>query len=184
MSADRTRIRRLMRTVCVMLAATLGAFGCAGGSRVDPQSPTGGLSLKMLVLTQDNAAAMYRVEPDGTIHFGGGLDARQEKTTWSGPMTAQEIQHLRDLIAQHGWYDAGPASTGRPPGRSYRIQLRWPQGRRTFRIIGRSLDVTPIERLLAHAAGRRHDAFLDTLPKPSTEPVRPQSPDQADQSDR
>lgn len=180
MSAGRTRPRRLMRTVCVTLGAMLAAFGCAGGARVDPQSPTGGLSLKMLVLTQDNAAAMYRVEPDGTIHFGGGLDARQEKTTWSGPMTAEEIQQLRHLIAQHGWYDAGPASTGRPSGRSYRIQLRWPQGRRSFRVIGRSLDVTPIEQLLAHAAGRRHEAFLETLPKPSSEQVRPESPDQSD----
>ncbi len=180
MSADRTRIRRLMRTVCVMLAATLAAFGCAGGSRVDPQSPTGGLSLKMLVLTQDNAAAMYRVEPDGTIHFGGGLDARQEKTTWSGPMTAKEIQQLRDLIARHGWYDADPASNGRPPGRSYRIQLRWPQGRRTVHVIGRSLDVTPIERVLAQAAGRRHDAFLDTLPKANSEQISTESPDQSD----
>ncbi len=180
MSARRTRLSRLMRTVCVTLVATLAAFGCAGGSRVDPQSPTGGLSLKMLVLTQDNAAAMYRVEPDGTIHFGGGLDARQEKTTWSGPMTAEEIQQLRDLIAQHGWYDAGPASTDRPPGRSYRIQLRWPHGRRTFRVIGRSLDVTPIEQLLAQAAGRRHEAFLDTLPKASSEQIPRESPDQSD----
>ena len=180
MSAGRTRPSRLMLTVCVTWVATLAPLGCAGGSRVDPQSPTGGLSLKMLVLTQDNAAAMYRVEPDGTIHFGGGLGARQEKTTWSGPMTAQEIQQLRDLIAQHGWYDAPPASTDRPRGRSYRIQLRWPQGRRTFRVIGRSLDVTPIELLLAHAAGRRHEAFLETLPKPSSEETRPESPDQSD----
>ncbi len=95
-------------------------------------------------------------------------------------MTAEEIQQLRDLIAQHGWYDAGPTSTGRPPGRSYRIQLRWPQGRRTFRVIGRSLDVTPIEQLLAQAAGRRHEAFLESLPKPSSEQVRPESPDQSD----
>ncbi len=95
-------------------------------------------------------------------------------------MTAQEIQHLRDLIEQHGWYDAGPASTDRPPGRSYRIQVRWPQGRQTFRVIGRSLDVTPVEQLLAQAAGRRHEAFLETLPKPSSEQVRPESPDQSD----
>ncbi len=180
MSAGRTRLTRLMLTVCVTLATPLAPLGCSGGSRVDPQSPTGGLSLKMLVLTQDNAAAMYRVEPDGTIHFGGGLDARQEKTTWSGPMTVEEIRQLRDLIEQHGWYDAGPTSTDRPPGRSYRIQLRWPQGRQTFRVIGRSLDVTPIEQLLAQAAGRRHEAFLDTLPKPSSEQVRPESPDQSE----
>ena len=181
MNAGRTRPSRLICTACVMLVAALAPLGCAGGSRVDdPQSPTGGLSLKMLVLTEDNAAAMYRVELDGTIHFGGGLDARQEKTTWSGPMTAKEIQHLRDLIARHGWYDADPASNGRPPGRSYRIQLRWPQGRRTFRVIGRSLDVTPIERVLAQAAGRRHDAFLDTLPKASSEQISTESPDQSD----
>ncbi len=180
MSAGRTRPGRLIRTVCVTLVLTLAPIGCAGGSRVDPQSPTGGLSLKMLVLTEDNAAAMYRVKPDGTIHFGGGLDARQGKATWSGPMTAQEIQHLRDLIARHEWYDAGPASTDRPTGRSYRIQLRWPQGRRTFRVVGRSLDVTPIEQLLAHAAGRRHEAFLETLPKPSSEQILRESPDQSD----
>ncbi len=134
----------------------------------------------MLVLTEDNAAALYRVEPDGTIHFGGGLDARLEKTTWSGPMTVEEIQKLRDLIQRHGWFKAGPDSTDRPPGRSYRIQLRWPQGRQTYRVIGRSLDVTPIEQLLAQAAGRRHEAFLETLPRPSSEQTSLESPDQGD----
>ena len=159
---------------------TLVPLSCSGGSRVAPQSPTGGLSLKMLVVTEDNAAAMYRVEPDGSIHFGGGLDARREKTTWSGPMTAEEIKQLRDLLTRHGWFAASPASTDRPKDRSYRIQLRWPQGRRTYRVIGRSLDVTPIEQLLAQAAGRRHEAFLQTLPKPSSEEISPESPQQGD----
>ena len=76
--------------------------------------------------------------------------------------------------------ESDPASNGRPPGRSYRIQLRWPQGRRTFRVIGRSLDVTLIERVLAQAAGRRHDAFLDTLPKANSEQISTESPDQSD----
>ncbi len=169
-----------MPTICVALVAMLAPLGCSGGSRVDPQSPTGSLSLTMLVLTEDNAAALYRVEPDGTIHFGGGLDARLEKTTWFGPMTAEEIQHLRDLLERHGWYDAGPTSTDRPPGRSYRIQLRWPQGRRTYRVIGRSRDVTPIEQLLAQAAGRRHEAFLETLPRPKSEQISLESPEQGD----
>ena len=135
----------------------------------------------MLVVTEDNAAAMYRVESDGSIHFGGGLDARQKKTPWSGSMTSAEIQQLRDLLAQHGWFDAGPASTDRPAGRSYRIELRWPQGRQTYRVIGRSVDVTPIEQLLAQAAGRRHEAFLEALPRPSSEQTSLESPDQGDQ---
>ena len=169
-----------MPALSMTFMVTLSLLGCSGGSRVDPQSPTGGLSLKMLVVTEDNAAALYRVQPDGTIHFGGGLDARQEKTTWSGPMTAEEIQQLHDLLTHHGWFDAGPASTDQPPGRSYRIQLRWPKGRQTYRVIGRSLDVTPIEQLLAQAAGRRHEAFLQTLPRPSSEQTSLESPQQGD----
>ena len=177
MNAQRTHQIKLMLAMC----ATITFLGCSGGSRVDPQSPTGSLSLAMLVLTEDNAAALYRVEPDGSIHFGGGLDARLEKTTWSGPMTAEEIQQLHDLLERHGWYDAGPDSTDRPQGRSYRIQLRWPQGRRSYRLTGRSDDVTPIEQLLSQAAGRRHEAFLETLPRPSSERTSLESPEPGDQ---
>ncbi len=177
MNARRTHPIELMLALC----ATITFLGCSGSSRVDPQSPTGNLSLTMLVLTEDNAAALYRVEPDGSIHFGGGLDARLEKTTWSGPMTAEEIRHLHDLLEQHGWFEAGPDSTDRPPGRSYRIQLRWPEGRQTYRVIGRSADVTPIEQLLAQAAGRRHEAFLETLPRPSAERTSVESPEPGDQ---
>ena len=169
-----------MPALWMTFMVTLSLLGCSGSSRVDPQSTTGGLSLKMLVVTEDNAAALYHVQPDGTIHFGGGLDARQENTTWSGPMTAEEIQELHDLLTHHGWFATSPVSTDRPKGRSYRIQLRWPQGRQTYRVIGRSLDVTPIEQLLAQAAGRRHEAFLQTLPRPSSEQISLESPEQGD----
>ncbi len=136
--------------------------------------------MEITVIGGRHVTALYRVDQDGALHFGGGLDGRLGKTSWTGQMSAGEIQELRDLLTRHDWFGADPVSTGDPPGWSYDIKLTWPQGRRSFRVIGRSPAVDPIEEFLDRIARRRFDAFLDTLPKPSSEQVPPESPDQSD----
>jgi hypothetical protein len=153
-------------------AVSTALIGCSQSLRLDG-SATGGVALEMFVRGEANLAALYRVEPAGTISFGGGADALNRQVTWTGPMTAAEIDELRSLLDRHGWFAKAPGSTGEPPQRSYRIRLTTPEGRRRhFWVRGASEDVTPIHDLLERLARRRLDAdhVIESLPRPSQPP--------------
>ncbi len=47
----------------------------------------------------ENQTALYVVEGDGTIEFGGGIDALSGKTTWEGQLTDAQLSKLQELIA-------------------------------------------------------------------------------------
>ena len=132
--------------------------------------PTGGVALEMLIESGDSSVALYRVEPSGTIGFGGGFDARLNKTTWTGRMRAGEIDELLALLETDGWFEADPAAISSPPDRTYRITLSGPKGRRRFEVgpgqRGAGPDVAPLAELLERISRRRLDDFLDALPKP------------------
>ena len=104
------------------------------------------------------------------IGFGGGFDARLNKTTWTGRMRAGEIDELLALLETDGWFEADPASISSPPDRTYRIILSGPKGRRRFEVgggrRGAGPDVAPLAELLERISRRRLDDFLDALPKP------------------
>ena len=157
----RSRFTDVRRVLCRALGAAIIA-GCAL-----PDSATGGLTLELNVKGEGQLAVLYRVNRDGTLGFGGGADARNCRISWTGPMTADEIKALRSLLDRHGWFSHGPASTGEPPQREYRIKLTWEGGRRRYTVKGASPDVTPIDQLLERIARRRLDPFLDSLPRPS-----------------
>jgi hypothetical protein len=143
--------------------------GCSVLPVADPGSATRGLSLEVWLWGEQNLAIFYRVITDGTIGFGGGADARSQRVTWSGPMTAEEIDRLWALLREHGWFsgDVKAASTGEPEQRWYRIRLRWPGGSKRYKIRGENPQVAPVEALLAQASRRRLEGDLERLPKPS-----------------
>jgi hypothetical protein len=153
-----------MRPLIVALAVLL-----AGCSAPDPGSVTRGLSLEVWDRGLENRAVLYRVETDGTISFGGGRDAINQRISWTGPLTADEVDQLWVLLEDHGWLsgEVRAASTGEPRRRQCRIQLRWPGGRKRFRFRGENPDVEPVEALLAEASRRRLQGDLETLPRPS-----------------
>ena len=146
----------------------LGGCEILGATRTD--LPTGGIALEMLVESGDSSVALYRVEPSGTIGFGGGFDARLNKTTWTGRMRTEEIDELLALLDTDGWFEADPASISAPPDHTYRITLSGPKGRRRFEVEGgrrgSGPDVAPLAKLLERISRRRLDDFLDALPKP------------------
>jgi hypothetical protein len=155
-----------MRPVGTGLAAVMA--GCAALSGADPGSATRGLSLEVWLRGEENLTVLYRVEPAGTIGFGGGPDARFQRITWTGPLTAEEIDRLWALLQEHGWFsgEVKAASTGEPRERQYRIRLRWPGGSKRYRIRGENPQVTPVEALLDQASRRRLGGFLETFPRP------------------
>ncbi len=152
-----------------LLAVCASGFGCSSPPPASPGWPKG-LELEMLVTAGDDVASLYLVRPDGTISWGGGYDARHGRTSWTGPLTGEEIDQLHRLLDELEWFTRAPASAadddGAPRGEpAYRIKLRWRNGKRDYTVRGPSPDVAPIEELLQRAARRRLDVFLQTLPK-------------------
>lgn len=46
----------------------------------------------------DHQTALYIVEDDGTVKFGGGFDALSGKTTWEGQLTVAQLSKLQELL--------------------------------------------------------------------------------------
>ena len=158
-----------MQSIVVVIVLSV-CLGCSSTSATKANSPTGGLSLKMSITGKGNLAALYLVEQDGSIHFGGGQDAQLNKTSWTEQLTKQDVEQLRALLNEHGWFTAEPVSSSVDADRKYRIELRWPGGHRSFKVTGKGSMIAPIEDLLAKIANRRHEVFLESLPKASEPP--------------
>jgi hypothetical protein len=159
----------IIGAVCAGLLAALPA-GCATTTAAAGGDVTGGLTVEMYVAQEGESYARYRVENDGVLRFAGGREAQDRKFTWSGPMTGQEIADLRALIAEHGWFDSDPPSTGLPEGLTYEIRLRQVGRRRSFTVRGDDQAVAAVRELLATAARRRNEEFLRRLPVPGERP--------------
>ena len=60
----------------------LSLASCGGGLKAGaPTSPTGGIAIEVLRSDGRSSHALYRVDPDGTLSFGGGFDATTEYVT-------------------------------------------------------------------------------------------------------
>ncbi len=139
--------------------------GCAVRSATD--SPTGGVSLRMAVVGEPNRTALYRVEADGSLSFGGGLDAIQHKTSWTGQMTEAEIDELLALLDRDGWFHGEPADGDEPSGRVYEVTVHGPQGRQRYKLRGESAAGGELNDLLDRIARRRFDSFLERFSRPA-----------------
>jgi hypothetical protein len=161
----------MMRRVPILWAAA-ALCGCAGATpRLD--QPTvryaGNLYLELWVQGEQNLAAIYRVNGKGDLGFGGGGAAHNRRLTWKGTMSPGDLDQLRAMLQEHGWYACQVASAAEPPKRLTRIELRW-DGHHHCRMTvrGASPDVEPLRALLDQAARTRLESDLETLPKPSS----------------
>jgi hypothetical protein len=152
--------------ICVFVAAIL-LSGCASSQRLD--SSTGGIELTLFVRDGGGSEEYYTVLRDGSLGFGGGMNARIAKVTWNDALTMEEIATLRDLIRDHDWCGRKWQSTREPESQAYRVSINSPECRRSFRLKGEHPDVQPVRELLRKASLRRLKSDLDRLPKPSAE---------------
>jgi hypothetical protein len=152
-----------------LTALALGLTRCASGpssiSGSGP-SPTGGVSLDLLVRHGEASHSRYRVNRDGTLGWAGGFDAVNGNIMWSGPMTSEEIAEFRTMLDANGWEDRSPASTQDGGDPEYQIIIAGPRGREKHKVHGAPDDVVAMEALLQRIARRRHDAYLESFPKP------------------
>ncbi len=125
----------------------------------------GGLYLEVKTVGEANLAVLYRANGRRQIGFGGGMDAFEGRLSWVGELTEAEMERLVALLEQHGWYAGGVTGTGAPKETVTRVDLRWKDGHRRFKVRGRSDDVEPIESLLAEVSRRRLLGELEALPE-------------------
>ncbi len=165
---QRSQVAGRVFFLCVLCASVVILEGCAGnGSRME--SATGGVELSLYVRDASGAEMLYDVKRDGTLSFGGGMDARLGNTTWTGMMTEEEIRQLHELLSQREWFKAKLRSTDEPEGVLYRVSINAPQSRRRFTLKGEHESVKPVRELLEKVALRRLEGDLERLPKPSLE---------------
>src|SRR5262245_1146935 len=139
---------------------------CCASPGGPPESATGGLELSMYVRDETRSEVFYQVTRDGVLHFGGGLDARLESTSWAGALTEPELAQLRQLLEAQDWFQTKPVSTKTPEDCLYRVSLRTPQVSKRFTVKGENTALEPVRELLAQASRRRLDATLERLPQP------------------
>jgi hypothetical protein len=166
MSASAPNRRRHVGCLGLLAFVVLAGLGC-GGQLVggDPGSRTGGWAVELLRRTDDGAAAWYRAQGDGTLEFAGAIAALERTPTWTGALTDEEIAQLVDLLQRSGWLQQAPPD-GEPRSLKRQFTIVGPQGRKRFTLRGADADADAIESVLDHAARRRNEPALQSLPHP------------------
>lgn len=146
-------------------------FLCAAGCAAPAPDRTGGITLELDIRDAGNFAALYRVERDGTLGWGGGESAEAGEVAWQGSMSDAEIKGLQALLEEDRWFESGgsPPQAGSAAGDRQRrtaVRLGWPGGERRFSVEGTSGQVERVVDYLARIARRRYDRFLENLPRP------------------
>lgn len=159
----------LVLPLAVMLLSGCRSTSLAAG---EASSPTGGIAVEMFTRGANLEAVYYRVTPAGRIKYAGGYRAHERETQWEGPITAEEITRLRELLEADGWWTGTVTTTGQPASRQWEIDVARPAGGERYRLTGNGEAVLRLRGLLDEMASKRLDPFLQTLPK-AGEPVNP-----------
>lgn len=157
--------------VLLALAWSVLLSGCASSSRQgigDPNTPTGGVAIEFD--NRDTAALRVifaTVSAEGTLAIGGGADGFNQRTTWSGTLTAEQAEALRTILREDGWTDGTVFASGTPKSKIARVTIRSGAGRQSYSLIGESEAVDRLDAFLCGASRARFDHFMRMLPEPS-----------------
>jgi hypothetical protein len=162
---------RPCRPILLPVFLVLALTGCVVPKSSDRPDLTGGRTLEVFVAREAGAYELYQVDKWGSLQFGGGMDAYAGSTTWSGPLTADEIEEIFAIVDANRWNVPNSVPKGRDLP-LYRINYRGPERRKGFRLMitGDNAGTGRMHALLAAAAARRNEAFLDSLPKAGEPP--------------
>ena len=110
----------------------------------------------------DTQTALYIVEQNGAISFGGGMDAVAGRTTWKGNLTSEQLSSLQSLLRNEQPQEASKSLSNR-----YIIVST--QGDEVQRLVVPISDspATELYYFLEESTLDRIQSHLDSLPKPS-----------------
>lgn len=149
------------------LVVLVAVAACATAGVGNPASATGGTYVDFVITDGDALkAAHWTVSPDGTIAFAGGPAAvHGDEMTWKGAMSRRDIDELRALLEQDGWYAGTVAGSGAPKNAVTRVTVKHGDGTRKYDIRGRCPEADRLEALLKRASAARRDAYMNNLPR-------------------
>lgn len=132
----------------------------------DPASPTGGLGLSLwYAQIPTGQYQLFEVDSDGTFRYGGGMEAFNRHTDWSGTLTAAEGRALREAVDRGGWMTAEKPGFKSADSPLAEFKLYAGGHTRTFEIRGPDPAVQALVESMQAVASQRFDRFLQRLPE-------------------
>src|SRR5436190_13540769 len=132
---------RLAPRLCTSAFCVLALFisaSCSSSSHVPPtpaelaKASPYAVELELSVHDETDSNSFYHVNREGTIGWGGAMQALLNETVWTGPMSNEERKQLHDLLIEHHWFDRDPVSTNEPKKRIYRATVSGVEGSNRF----------------------------------------------------
>lgn len=164
---------RLSATILFIALGLLPLGGCATSSSQAAADRTQGLRLDLFMTARGDRHELYRVDTDGTLHFGGGRSALQDQYTWNGPLTDDEITALHGVLDAHKLWTRDAVGSGDQAEARYTFSVRDGDRRNGFVVKGRSDAMESVRSLLEMASRRRLDDYLERLPRPDLDELQP-----------
>lgn len=122
--------------------------------------------LLQLEMYDDTQSALYVVQQNGTIEFGGGLNALSGNTTWTGTLTSAQLSKLHMLLLSEKLSSGKQKLTNR-----YVIGI---QNGDVFQHVILPLtdsSATELYYFLEESTLQRVQSHLDSLPKPNMDVI-------------
>ena len=114
----------------------------------------------------DTQTALYVVQKNGTIQFGGGMDALAGKTTWNGSLTSLQLSNLQALLSTEEMQSANKKLEKR-----YVIEVQQGDSVHKFVVPITDSSATELYYFLEESTLQRIQSHLDSLPKPSMDVI-------------
>lgn len=154
-------MNRIIAIATTLLAAIVS--GCAS----KPKGPdvTGGMEL-WLLRREGNSVAQYTLERDGTFMFAGGADARDERTSWTTTLSAEQVEPLVTAIEQTGWLEREPEGDRSDRSIVWEVHVSDSEHKRKFKAYGNRPEAQALYERLDAIARTRFDDYLETFPRP------------------
>lgn len=131
-------------------------FGCTKTNR----------PLLQLEMYSDTQSALYVVGQNGTIEFGGGIDALAGKTTWEGVLTSVQLAKLQELLSSEQML-----SVKRKLANRYVIEVQQDDSLHKYVVQLTDSFATELYYFLEESTLHRIQSHLDSLPKPSMDVI-------------
>jgi hypothetical protein len=147
------------------------SVGCNEAARA-PDAPRAIKNIYDLEITLDlrdatGAQEYYTVDRDGLLGFGGGMNARFERATYTAQLSEDDMRRLREIIEAERLLDGSLASSNQPKSVYYRIKIKFGDDDLSKNIKGTNERIEGFRIVLRDLANRRLAAELERQPKAS-----------------
>ncbi len=121
------------------------------------------VQLEMYGKTQ---SALYVVEQDGTVQFGGGIDAIAGRTTWTGRLNSAQYSRLKVLLQTEQLQSSPTTEEG-----CFKIELQLNDSTQEYVLPLTDVAATELYYFLEESTMERIQTHLNALPKPSMDVI-------------